>query len=802
MAWTNGLILGLGALLVTIPIILHFLMQPQPKQIDFPALRFLKERQQSNRSRMRLRHLLLLLMRCLLIGLLALALAGPSVASREYGNWLTLGGIGFSGLIVLGVLAAAFFRSKKNWLLVGILAALLLGHLAYGGWSASKLLNSDSADVLGDSQAPVAALIVIDTSPRMEYINENQSRLEVAKEMGEWLIGQFPVDSQVCVLATDNDRPFFSVDVAAAKRRLDTLETTFVDYPIPSALAEGLQILEKTQQERKEIYILSDLTLQSWVGKDSKPVLRRLKENPEISLFVVDVGIEDPTNFALSSLELSSAEITQANGFEVTTQITRNGGAAQRSVKLIMEKPDPPRPVVRDGKTIFPEGNLEEQSSSLDVRENGSMEVLFRFEKPLPEGTYHGRVEIEGQDGLSIDDQKFFTVRVSQSWRVLVVHPKNVNEHNLIATISPKKRRELGTSLYDCQVISQDELLGFSEFDDFDAIFLLDPTPINDPTWKLLDRFVVNGGGLGICLGKNAARGPFAHDSFLTESATRLLTGKIDQQFLNETNDLFVSPQDLTHPIFKSFRDNETGMAWNLFPVKKHWGIEMDELSDKLPTQTLVAYSNREPALIERRIGSGRVLVMTTPVSERSSDKKRWNDLFVGGNFVPAWMLVRAMTAHLVQDDTESLNISVGQIAKFDNNLLDFPESYVVFTPQADKPPTTINTIKSELGRGHVRYRFTDHPGQYRMKGVEDPVLRGFSVNLSESTTDLTRVELDNLDTVLGVDRYQLAKQKNEIQRQQGTTRRGQEFYPLLMLMMLVAFAVEYLLSNRFYTSR
>ncbi len=801
MAWTNGLILGLGALLVTIPIILHFLMQPQPKQIDFPALRFLKERQQSNRSRMRLRHLLLLLMRCLLIGLLALALAGPSVASREYGNWLTLGGIGFSGLIVLGVLAAAFFRSKKNWLLVGILAALLLGHVAYGGWSASKLLNSDSADVLGDSQAPIAALIVIDTSPRMEYINENQSRLEVAKEMSEWLIGQFPADSQVCVLATDNDRPFFSVDIAAAKRRLETLETTFVDYPIPSALAEGLQILEKTEQERKEIYILSDLTLQSWVGNDSKPVLRRLKENPEINLFVVDVGIENPTNFALSSLELSSSEITQASGFDITTQIARNGGAAQRSVKLIMEKPDPPRPVVRDGKTIFPQGTLEEQASTLDVRENGSAEVTFHFEKSLPSGTYHGRIEIEGQDGLAIDDQKFFTFRVSESWRVLIVHPKSVNERTVTATIAPKRLRELGASLYDCDIVSQEELSGFNEFNDYDAVFLLDPTPIGEPTWKLLDRFVVGGGGLGICLGKNAARGPFAHESFLTDSATRLLTGKLDQQFLNETNDLFVSPQDLSHSLFKTFRNNETGMAWNLFPVRKHWGIEMDELSETLPTQTLIAFSNREPALIERRIGSGRVLVMTTPISERSSDKKRWNDLYVG-KFVPIWMLVRAMTAHLVQDDTESLNIGVGQVAKFDNNLLDFPESYVVFTPQDDKPPTTINTIKSELGRGHVRYRFTDYPGQYRMKGVEDPVLRGFSVNLSDATTDLTRVELDNLDTVLGVDRYQMATQRNEIQRQQGTTRRGQEFYPLLMLMMLVAFAVEYLLSNRFYSSR
>ena len=80
--------------------------------------------------------------------------------------------------------------------------------------------------------------------------------------------------------------------------------------------------------------------------------------------------------------------------------------------------------------------------------------------------------------------------------------------------------------------------------------------------------------------------------------------------------------------------------------------------------------------------------------------------------------------------------------------------------------------------------------------------MRGFSVNLPEAATDLTRVEIDELDGVLGPERYQLAKKKDEIQRQQGTTRRGQEFYPLLMLMLLVVFGVEYLMSNRFYQSR
>ena len=103
---------------------------------------------------------------------------------------------------------------------------------------------------------------------------------------------------------------------------------------------------------------------------------------------------------------------------------------------------------------------------------------------------------------------------------------------------------------------------------------------------------------------------------------------------------------------------------------------------------------------------------------------------------------------------------------------------------------------------GKIRYRFTETPGQYRLKGIlSGPVLRGFSVNLQAGDTDLTRIENDQLDEFLGAGRYQLASQRVEIQRKQGTSRRGQEFYPLLVIMVLVVLGVEYMMSNRFYSS-
>ena len=799
MNWANLSILGVGGLLLTVPIILHFLMQPKPKDIVFPAMRFLKQRQQRNRSRMRIRHFLLLLMRCLLIGLVALALAGPSVASGDFGNWLTVGGIGFSGLLVGLVMLLSFFREKKNWILIGILGALFLGHLIYGGISANRLLNSESAQLLGDEQAPIAALIVVDTSPRMDYKNDNKTRWEVANEMAQWLIGQFPADSQVCVLPTNNERPFFSVDVAAAKRRMETLETDFSGNTVPAALLDGLKILNKAQQERKEIYVVTDLTKQSWVGENPKALLKQLQNDPSTNLFLLDVGVESASNFSLTQLKLSDAEITQGGRLTISTEIARRGSAAPRTIKMSIEKPEPPRPVVRDERTLFPESTLDGQEITKELQANDSAPLKFTFSKSLPVGTYHGKIEIEGQDGLAIDDRRYFSIRVGESQRALIVHPENVNPAVLEVLLGPGDA-ESGSSKFETETIKQDELTNQESVNQtlaqYDAIFLLNPTPLKDENWQELEVFVQNGGGLGVFLGHNAADGPLADPGFQSEAAKRVLSGSLEQQWYNEDPDLFLSPKDLTHPMFKFVRLNETDVLWNQFPVFIHWGIEPDENYEELPTQTVLRFGNREPAVIERTIGTGRVLVMTTPITEYGyvAGRTGWNRL-LSGNPVPAYILLKGMTSFLAQHDTQSLNVEVGQSVSFNNDPQEYPETYQVFSPDPEKPPSNLNTDKK------LRYRFTNSPGHYRLKGIfnESVLLRGFSVNIDEAATNLDRIMPDELDSFLGADRYQLAKQKNEIQRKQGETRRGQEFFPLLMLMVLVVLAVEYLMSNRFY---
>ena len=801
MAWTNAAILGIGAIMIAVPILLHLLMQPKPKLLAFPALRFVKERQQSNRSRMRLRHLLLLLLRCLLIALVVLALAGPSVASNEFGNWLTVGGIGFSALVVAVVLAAAFWAAHRNPVLIGVLVVLLIGHLAYGGWSAMKLLNSESAELLGDSRAPVAALVLIDTSPRMSYVSENQSRLDRAKEMGDWLIAQLPVDSQIAVLATDMDRPFFSVDVGAARKRVSTLGITHAGATLPDTLDNGFSIFDEAVHPRKEIYLVTDLTKQSWMAESAERVSRRLQDQPDISVFVIDVGVENPTNFQLSSLDLSRENMTQSGGVTITTDLNRVGPAAQRTVRMRIEKPDPRLPRIVDGQRVLP-NEFWERTATVDVRENNAAMVQFRFDDAIPTGVHHGTVEVIGEDALSVDDRRYFTLQVRPSWPVLVVRPAGVNWTNLQAAIAPGQDINPGQSSYDFTVINQRDIAR-QDFNEYKLVVLLDPEPIQNSTWSKLRDFVAGGGGLGVFLGHNAARGPFADESFLTETAVEVLGARLTTQWTrprDPPSPVFISPNNLSHPVFKEFRTIETGVPWHLCWVFRHWGIEPDDNPNNHPTQVLAPFGNGRAAMIERNIGAGRVVTLLTPITDPlnpDDGREPWNELFAQS--WPAWLLVEQTASYLVQANAETLNLEVGQIASLENDKRRHPVQYRVFTPREQQTPASLDVNENEL-----KYRFTSTPGHYRFKGTfnDQPVTRGFSSNLAVEATNLDRMDVDQLDAILGAGKYQLAREEKEIQRQQGTTRSGKEFYPLLILMMVIVLAVENMTSNRFYQSR
>ncbi len=216
-----SLLAGLGA--VSIPILLHLFGRSQPQIVDFPALRFVQQTTQEQSMSWQLRHILLLLLRILLLAALALALARPRIHSMMFGS--VLAGTLLAGCALLAsVIAAVAFVSRRP-ASVWLTAALVAGGLwiAAAVWSLGTLAKGPSVPS-SDQSSPVAAVLIIDNGPTMSYRTDNTTRLELAREMGLWILDQLPMDSRVGILA---GAPLGSLalDPATAKSQLKIIET-------------------------------------------------------------------------------------------------------------------------------------------------------------------------------------------------------------------------------------------------------------------------------------------------------------------------------------------------------------------------------------------------------------------------------------------------------------------------------------------------------------------------------------------------------------------------------------------------
>lgn len=415
MAFVN-LSLLLGGLLTAIPVVLHLVMRQQPKRLMFPAMQFLRQRRETNQRKLQLKHWLLLALRCGAIVLLALAFARPSVVSAVAGQWMLIVLVG-AGLLVVAGLTIVSIVQRKGRLLVGALAAITLASVVAFAAMIVGLVNQNAGVLLGDEQAPVAAVMIFDTSPHMEYRYQNQTRSDIAQEMGNWLIGQFPPDSEVAVLDSRQSPAVFAVDLASARKSIDRLQVTEVSEPLPSVVSKGLNLLASSEKTRKEVYLFTDLASSAW--KDPTGSLAKtLEASANVSLYVVDVGVVDPSNVALGPLRLSSESLAKSNELRISTQVQSLGATGPQVIELLLEDYDPTLPIIVDGETKVPELRTRGREE-VTLTAGESQQVAFRL-RGLETGVHHGIVRLSGGDGLDADNRRHFVVEVKDAWPMLV----------------------------------------------------------------------------------------------------------------------------------------------------------------------------------------------------------------------------------------------------------------------------------------------------------------------------------------------------------------------------------------------
>ncbi|HBT76306.1 MAG TPA: hypothetical protein DEB39_05135 [Planctomycetaceae bacterium] len=802
---TYSLFLG-GLATASIPVLLHLLMRGKPRRIEFPALRLIKQRLETTKRNLRLKQILLLALRVALLVLMGFLLARPSVKLADWFPSLTNAtGIDDTGTIT-SILASSF----------------------------------------GSQDAPVTAVIVVDTSPRMEYRLENKTRLDIAKQYADWVIGRLPPNSRVAVLGGYREAAAFQVDPYAARERIERLAIEPTGRAFLDSVSEAVRLLEESkgepsEGEQQELYLFSDLTEPGW-GTEYAKTLRssidpprkasietatadvtadknndtgtekRTDQSAEFAVFIVDVGIANPNDSAIAEAVLSEQTPAAMAPLRLTVDLHHYGEPEERTAELFLAtngSADNGDAAGNHGGTTLETGGFTGKADRLGSRlvrfTQGESVQQIEFVLPgLPAGIHQGLLRLDGTDALESDDLSYFSFYAHAPWKVLLVVPpmqdRRIRPETYIREVldSAVLKRE-GTAPFQTAIMTVEQLERTSTkelVNDYRAVFLLDPPPLRPATWKTLADFVSRGYGVGTFLGRGATR----MDRFNDATARELLGGNLLRQARAVENDLWIVPADYTHPVYTTFRPLSVAQTpWNELPVDRYW--EMTDPTDQ--AMTLATFSDGRPAILARSLGLGRTLTMLTPVSDpphSESGERVWNYL-TDPNWV-FYALIDGVARYLVGAGEQIYNFRLSQpaVVRLDTDSAPgraFPPTCLLSVPGM-KSGLRLDT---DVPERTIRYPATDRVGNYRLRsgGTDEIRDSGFSVNYPKDTWNLRRVTRERLDEIFGADSYRIVTTPAEIEIGIARRRVGQELYVPVFLLLCTVFLGEYLFANFFY---
>jgi len=276
MSFLNPILL-FGTAAIAIPIVIHLLNRRKVEHVVWAAMRFLRIGVERNQRRLRIEDLLLLIIRCVMVAMLALALARPAIKS---------------------VMGAMFGRSE------------------------------------------VTAVIIVDQSYSMSQNDGTRSRFDKAKTAAAQIIDTLPGGSSVAVWMSSDSvnrlipQPTRDLNLARATIGSATLCDRATD--VAPALRSAIELLQVNPSLRKEIYFITDGQASGWKQMD---VVRRLLQasRQEISTNLVLVTSPEDQNLGVADLRQASGLPGVDEPLRFSVKISNYGSSDARDVRVTLK---------------------------------------------------------------------------------------------------------------------------------------------------------------------------------------------------------------------------------------------------------------------------------------------------------------------------------------------------------------------------------------------------------------------------------------------------------------------------------
>lgn len=539
---------GLGAL--SIPVIIHLINRERREVVQFPSLMFLQRIPYRSVRRQKLRHILLLTLRCLALAIVVMAFARPFV--RRQGA-TPLGGAGAREVVVL-VDRSYSMGAGDHW------------------------TSAQSA-----ARRAVSTLTPMDRATIVAFD-----------------------DDAAAVTPPTHDPATLNAAIGVLRPGSEATR-----YAPPLKLAS--QILAGSNLPRREVVLISDFQRLGWAVRD------------EISF---------PNGTTVTNVDVAAGDTSAANAAVSDVNIQRREGERDRATIAARLTNTAAVPLENVDVTLELNGRVAETRRTV-IPAHSATQVRFA-PIAIPSGTSAGVVRFTVTppnargDQLAADDRYYFTIAPEAGVSVLLVEPSTprANQSLFFArALAIGDRPSFRVDIRKTGGLAPADLEGRSLII-FDEV----PPPVGDGAARL-GEFVNNGGGVLLIAGDqlpaNAWQGEWS-------SALPGAIGPVVDRAGDAGGTL--AWIDYDHPVFDVFNAPRSGdfatarfLRYRRLTVRADTGVKRTGgVADTASgTHVLARFDDGAPALVEHRVGRGKVMVWASTLDSY------WNDLALQPVFLP-----------------------------------------------------------------------------------------------------------------------------------------------------------------------
>ncbi|MFT5431696.1 MAG: hypothetical protein ACI9OJ_002393 [Myxococcota bacterium] len=631
----------------------------------------------------------------------------------------------------------------KQWLLMALRMLLIaVIPLAF-----AKPFVTHASEVLVATAEPTSVVIIVDPSFSMGYRIGEETLLERAKSKALEIVSDLRNESDAAVvLASTPARaltPRLTYDRGLLRAAIDSISSTHSRADMQSALRLAEQILVASGQPRREVVLLTDLQATEWEGM-ARPW--SLEHSPQFTL--VDVG----------------SDVERVNGAITSVVAEPESGGSGRSVRVTVDvHNDRPNPF--EGVLTVRVGS---KAAKGVIKIAPRLDVTKEFSILLGDGGInHGVVELT-PDALAGDNVQPFVIDFLRRVHVLVVNgaPRTVLHKDetffLRAALRPARD---SASRMSPTYIKPDELTA-GQLDYVDVVVLANVASLDQPQVEALLKWVNKGGGLFITAGENVT--PKAYNSVMLPLLPLPL-----RDIRTADEGLFLTGVQADHPIMRLFSRLPDASLFTA-ATRRYALLDTAPTAD---TQVLASFTDGGAALVERRIGYGRVVMLTTSID------RDWTELPFKTSYLP---LMQQTLLHLSGrlDRSQARSLVVGESRAIEVGR-DVTEIRVL-RPNGEE----MRFSGADLADPELRFHATDLAGSYvvtqlRKEGSER---ERFTVHVDRRESVLTAVDRSEVEAVV----TQGASRRSETNTVAAAPPRERgDIWPMMLVALFVLLTFE-----------